>query len=168
MTSNYHSWRSMSIIKMLVWKVKWWYSIHGSSSDDPVCIWLLFCGDLTIPYLGRAGYCFFIKVRKNCATALAGHRAAILFNSNLTKECDCMTWLYLVVMIFSALTLYFTYGEYKQNRFSKKAFTLVSILEAVVIVATAVMLIMSLWPIPICRIEAGFSDPAFFVAKGGH
>ena len=65
-----------------------------------------------------------------------------------------MTWLYLVVMIFSALTLYFTYGEYKQNRFSKRAFTLVSILEAVVIVATAVMLIMSLWPIPIWRIEA--------------
>ena len=39
---------------------------------------------------------------------------------------------------------YFTYGEYKQNRFSKKAFTLVSIMEAVVIIATAVMLIMSL------------------------
>ena len=35
-----------------------------------------------------------------------------------------MTWLYLVVMIFSALTLYFTYGEYKQNRFSKKAYKL--------------------------------------------
>ena len=67
-----------------------------------------------------------------------------LTNSNLTKECDCMTWLYLVVIIFSALTLYFTYGEYKQNRFSKRAFTLVSILEAVVIIATAVMLIMSL------------------------
>ena len=55
-----------------------------------------------------------------------------------------MTWLYLVVMIFSALTLYLTYGEYKQNRFPKKAFTLVSIMEVVVIVATAVMLIMSL------------------------
>ena len=55
-----------------------------------------------------------------------------------------MTWLYLVVMIFSALTLYFTYGEYKQNRFPKKAFTLVSIMEAVVIVATTVILIMSL------------------------
>ena len=55
-----------------------------------------------------------------------------------------MTWLYLVVMIFSALTLYFTYGEYKHNRFSKKAFTLVSIMEAFVIVATTVMLIMSL------------------------
>ena len=55
-----------------------------------------------------------------------------------------MTWLYLVVMVFSALTLYFTYGEYKQNKFSKRAFTLVSILEAVVIIATAVMLIMSL------------------------
>lgn len=55
-----------------------------------------------------------------------------------------MTWLYLVVIIFSALTLYFTYGEYKQNRFSKKAFTLVSIMEAVAIVATAVMLIIAL------------------------
>ena len=55
-----------------------------------------------------------------------------------------MTWLYLVVIIFSALTLYFAYGEYKQNRFSKKAFTLVSIMEAVVIVATAVMLILSI------------------------
>ena len=55
-----------------------------------------------------------------------------------------MTWLYLVVMIFSALTLYFTYGEYKQSKFSKKAFTLVSIMEAVVIVATAIMLIMSI------------------------
>ena len=55
-----------------------------------------------------------------------------------------MTWLYLVVMVFSALTLYFTYGEYKQNRFSKKAFILVSIMEAVVIVSTAVMLIMSI------------------------
>ena len=55
-----------------------------------------------------------------------------------------MTWLYLVVIIFSALTLHFTYGEYKQNRFSKKAFTLVSIMEAVVIVATAIMLIMSI------------------------
>ena len=55
-----------------------------------------------------------------------------------------MTWLYLVVIIFSALTLYFTYGEYKQNRFSKRAFILVSILEAVVIIATAIMMVMSL------------------------
>ena len=39
-----------------------------------------------------------------------------------------MTWLYLIVMIFSALTLYFTYREYKKNRFSKRAFTLVSIM----------------------------------------
>ena len=64
-------------------------------------------------------------------------------NRNLTKECDCMTGLHLIVLIFSALTLHFTYGAYKQNRFPKKAFTLVSIMEAVVIVATAVMLIMS-------------------------
>ena len=38
----------------------------------------------TIPYLGLAGYCFLFKVKKNCATALAGHRAAILFNYNLS------------------------------------------------------------------------------------
>ena len=56
-----------------------------------------------------------------------------------------MTWLYLIVMVFSALTLYFTYREYAQSRFSKKAFTLVGILlEAVVIIATAIMLTMSL------------------------
>lgn len=53
-----------------------------------------------------------------------------------------MTWLYLIVLIFSALTLYFTYGEYRQNRFSKKAFTLVSIMETVVMVATAIILII--------------------------
>ena len=55
-----------------------------------------------------------------------------------------MTWLYLIVMIFSALTIYFIYGEYKKNRFAKRAFTLVSIMEVVVIIATAVMLIISL------------------------
>ncbi len=63
---------------------------------------------------------------------------------SLTKECDCITWLYLIVLIFSALILYFTYGEYKQSRFSKKAFTLVSIMKAVAIVVIAVMLTMSL------------------------
>ena len=55
-----------------------------------------------------------------------------------------MTWLYLVIIIFSALTLYFTYAEYKQNKFSKKSFALISIMEAVVMIATAVMLITSL------------------------
>ena len=55
-----------------------------------------------------------------------------------------MTWLYLIVMIFSALTLYFNYGEYKQNKFSKRALIIVSIMEGVVIISTIVMLIMSL------------------------
>ena len=86
---------------------------------------------------------YFCKAWRICFEKFRLSRKSLI-NSNLTKECDCMTWLYLVVMIFSALTLYFTYGEYKQNRFSKKAFTLVSIMEAVVIVATTVMLIMSL------------------------
>ena len=55
-----------------------------------------------------------------------------------------MAWLYVIVMVFSALTLYFTYGEYQQNRFSKRAFFLVSVMEAVAMIASAVILVMSL------------------------
>lgn len=54
-----------------------------------------------------------------------------------------MTWLYLIILIFSALTLYYTYSEYKKERFSKKAFTLVSIMEVVVIIIASVLLIKS-------------------------
>lgn len=59
------------------------------------------------------------------------------------REDDCMTWLYVIVLVFSILTLCFTCGAYKHNRFSKRAFSLVGIMEAVVIAALAVMLIMS-------------------------
>lgn len=55
-----------------------------------------------------------------------------------------MTWLYLIVLIFSALTLYFTYVEYKKEHFSKKAFILASIMEAVVLIITAILLIKSI------------------------
>jgi hypothetical protein len=45
---------------------------------------LLFCGDLTILLLGLAFHCFLLQETENrYATALAGHRAAILFNGNL-------------------------------------------------------------------------------------
>lgn len=44
---------------------------------------IVLCGNLTIPYCGRFFHCFYLEERKNCATALAGHRAAILFNRNL-------------------------------------------------------------------------------------
>ena len=54
-----------------------------------------------------------------------------------------MTWLYLVVIIFSALTLYFTYGEYKENKFPKKTFALVCVMEIVVIIVTGILLVMS-------------------------
>lgn len=53
-----------------------------------------------------------------------------------------MKLMYLIVLIFSALTLYFTYGEYRQGRFSKKAFKFVSGFEAIVIAAAATLLIM--------------------------
>lgn len=55
-----------------------------------------------------------------------------------------MAWLYLVVILFSALTVYLSYREYQQSKFSKRVFTIVSIMEAVVIVVTAAMLIMSI------------------------
>lgn len=31
-----------------------------------------------------------------------------------------MTWLYFIILVFSALTLYFVYGDYKKERFSKR------------------------------------------------
>ena len=53
----------------------------------------------------------------------------------------CLCW---SVMLFSALTLHFVYEEYRQNRFPKKAFILVSVLEAAAMIATAGILILSI------------------------
>ena len=47
---------------------------------------IVLCGNLTIPYCGRFFHCFYLEERKNCATALAGHRAAILFNRDLRRR----------------------------------------------------------------------------------
>jgi hypothetical protein len=47
---------------------------------------IVLCGNLTIPYCGRFFHCFYLEERKNCATALAGHRAAILFNFILSGQ----------------------------------------------------------------------------------
>ena len=47
---------------------------------------IVLCSNLTIPYCGRFFHCFYLEERKNCATALAGHRAAILFNCYLFRE----------------------------------------------------------------------------------
>ena len=55
-----------------------------------------------------------------------------------------MVWLHLVVIIFSALTLYFTYGDYKQNKLPNKTFILICIMEVVVIIVTAFALIISI------------------------
>ena len=55
---------------------------------------IVLCGNLTIPYCGRFFHCFYLEERKNCATALAGHRAAILFNRKLKrkKEVKCVEY----------------------------------------------------------------------------
>ncbi len=52
-----------------------------------------------------------------------------------------MTWLYLIVLVFSVLTLYFIYGEYRKEQLPKRVFTVVCIMESAVIIAAAAMLI---------------------------
>lgn len=54
-----------------------------------------------------------------------------------------MTWLYVIILIFSILTLYFVYKDYKEDKFSKKTFTLVSAMESIVIIVTIILIIMS-------------------------
>ncbi len=55
---------------------------------------IVLCGNLTIPYCGRFFHCFYLEERKNCATALAGHRAAILFNRDLEVAMKNYTQVY--------------------------------------------------------------------------
>lgn len=55
-----------------------------------------------------------------------------------------MTWLYWIVLLFSALTLYFVGAEYRQERFSKRAFVLVGIMETIVLIITVILLMGSL------------------------
>lgn len=54
-----------------------------------------------------------------------------------------MTWLYLIIVVFSALTLHLVYGDYRKKQFPKKAFISVGILEVVVIIISAALLIKS-------------------------
>ena len=68
---------------------------------------IVLCGNLTIPYCGRFFHCFYLEERKNCATALAGHRAAILFNREL--EGIVMTETMGVVIGIGVLALVFIY-----------------------------------------------------------
>lgn len=55
-----------------------------------------------------------------------------------------MIWLYLLVVVFSALTLYFVYEEHRKTRFPEKTFAAVCVLEAAVIIISAALLIKSL------------------------
>ena len=68
---------------------------------------IVLCGNLTIPYCGRFFHYFYLEERKNCATALAGHRAAILFNREL--EGIVMTETMGVAIGIGVLALVFIY-----------------------------------------------------------
>lgn len=52
-----------------------------------------------------------------------------------------MMWLYLIILIFSLLTLHYIYNEYKQEKISKKSFILISCMEILVVVTTIILLI---------------------------
>lgn len=54
-----------------------------------------------------------------------------------------MSWLYLIILMFSALTLCLVYEDYRKKQFSKRAFNIVSIMESIVIIITAILLIKS-------------------------
>ena len=55
-----------------------------------------------------------------------------------------MGWLYFIILIFSALTMGFTYAEYRNERFSRKAFILIEVIEVVVLIATTVLTLIAL------------------------
>ena len=55
-----------------------------------------------------------------------------------------MIWLYIIILIFSVLTLNFVYKDFKNNNFSKKSFKIVSIMESFVIIVILILIIMSL------------------------
>ncbi len=54
-----------------------------------------------------------------------------------------MAWLYLIIIVFSALTLHFIYGDYRKKQFPKKTFIIVGVLEAVVMIISAALFIKS-------------------------
>lgn len=53
-----------------------------------------------------------------------------------------MTLLYIITIVFSFLTICFCYDEYKKHSMSKKNFTIISIMESVVIIILTVMAII--------------------------
>lgn len=55
-----------------------------------------------------------------------------------------MGWLYFIILIFSVVTMVLTYLEYRNERFSQKAFIAIEVVEAVVLIATTVMTIILL------------------------
>ena len=77
------------------------------------CIELFCVVTLQYQILVRIAIAYFIIEKKeSCATALAGHRAAILFNLNLTKECDCMKrQLQGIALILVSILLMLGYGN---------------------------------------------------------
>ena len=55
-----------------------------------------------------------------------------------------MTWICLTVLIFSALSIYFSYEEYRKNKYPKKIAAMLYTMEGILMAGTAVLLILSL------------------------
>lgn len=54
-----------------------------------------------------------------------------------------MTWLYMIILTFSVLTLFFVYKDYKKHKFTQKSFALVCFMESAVIIITSILIAIS-------------------------
>lgn len=52
---------------------------------------------------------------------------------------------YFIVVVFGSLTIYYIWNDYKQGKMSKKSFTTVCFMETVVVIASLISLLTSLF-----------------------
>jgi len=55
-----------------------------------------------------------------------------------------MIWLCLTVLIFTLLSFYFVFGEYKKRRIPKKAFVFVAFLDGVIVLLSGILILQLL------------------------
>ncbi|MFR6160331.1 MAG: helix-turn-helix transcriptional regulator [Blautia producta] len=75
--------------------------------------------------MGQSCHCFFRKLIRNCTTALAGHRAAILFNLTLFVSliiflAIIILFIYLLYLLIKALKKYIKSEPVRKERVERK------------------------------------------------
>lgn len=101
------------------------------------------------PLKGRYAFNYAKQYDIMVSTVIVSHRkqeftGQFCFLSAHEEGEYVMRWLYGIIVVFSILTIYFTYVEYKKNVQLKKAFTIISILESLVILLTVLLFISTI------------------------